>query len=92
MLRVTLPLARHGLVVGAILSFARAIGEFGATFMLAGIIPGRTMTMPSAIFHAFTNHDDKMVQFLVLILTVFSVLVIYLTNRLNARQSARMRW
>lgn len=92
MLRVTLPLARHGLVAGAILSFARAIGEFGATFMLAGIIPGRTMTMPSAIFHAFTNHDDKMVQFLVLILTVFSVLVIYLTNRLNARQSARMRW
>ncbi len=89
--RVTLPLARSGLMAGAILSFARAIGEFGATFMLAGIIPGQTMTMPVAIFHAFTNHEDRTVQILVLILTVFSVLVIYATNRLNARQLARMR-
>ncbi|NOS99873.1 MAG: molybdate ABC transporter permease subunit [Phycisphaerales bacterium] len=86
---VTLPLARNGLLAGAVLSFARAIGEFGATFMLAGIIPGRTMTMPSAIFHAFTNHDDGMVQTLVLILTLFSVAVIYLTNRLNVRLTVR---
>lgn len=88
---ITLPLARNGLVAGAILSFARAIGEFGATFMLAGIIPGQTMTMPSAIFQAFTNHEDRTAQFLVLILTLFSVLVIYATNRLSARQLERTR-
>jgi molybdate transport system permease protein len=88
--RVTLPLARHGLLAGAILSFARAIGEFGATFMLAGIIPGKTMTMPVAIFHAFANHEDRVAQILVLTLTVFSVLVVYATNRLNARQTLRV--
>lgn len=89
--RVTLPLARSGLTAGVILSFARAIGEFGATFMLAGIIPGRTMTMPVAIFHAFTNHDDRTASVLVIVLTVFSVLVIYVTNRLNAHQLECMR-
>lgn len=89
--RVTLPLARHGLFAGAILSFARAVGEFGATFMVAGIIPGQTMTMPVAIFHAFTNHDDKTAHALALVLTVFSVIVIYLTNRLNDWQTKRLR-
>ncbi len=89
--RITLPLAKNGLVAGAILSFARAIGEFGATFMLAGIIPGQTMTMPSAIFHAFTNHEDRTAQTLVLLLTGFSVMVIYVTNRVNARQADRRR-
>ncbi len=88
--RVTLPLARNGLMAGVILSFARALGEFGATFMLAGIIPGQTMTMPVAIFHAFTNHDDATARVLVMILTVFSVLVIYVTNRLNAKQMQRI--
>ncbi len=89
LLRITLPLAKNGLVGGAILSFARAIGEFGATFMLAGMIEGRTMTMPSAIFNAFTNHDDATAQILVLVLTIFSIGVIYLTNRLNSRTMDR---
>jgi molybdate transport system permease protein len=48
--RVTLPLARHGFVAGALLAFARALGEFGATIIFAGNIPGATQTIPLAIF------------------------------------------
>jgi molybdate transport system permease protein len=48
---VTLPLAARGLVAGAVLAFARALGEFGATFMVAGFIPGRTATLALSIYH-----------------------------------------
>jgi len=51
-LEVTLPLARKGLLAGLVLAFARALGEFGATLMLAGNIPGRTQTVPLAIYTA----------------------------------------
>src|SRR5690606_25020399 len=54
---VTLPLARHGLIAGAILGFARSIGEFGATIMIAGSIPGETRTMPLYIFAAIESPD-----------------------------------
>jgi len=49
--RVTLPLAWRGLVAGVVLAFSRALGEFGATVMIAGNIPGRTQTLALAIFH-----------------------------------------
>lgn len=49
--RVTLPLARRGLVAGALLAFARALGEFGATIMVAGYIPGETATLSLSIYH-----------------------------------------
>jgi molybdate transport system permease protein len=49
-LRITLPLASRGVLAGVVLSFARALGEFGATLMLAGNIPGKTQTMPLAIY------------------------------------------
>ncbi len=81
--RVTLPLAIRGLVAGLVLSFARALGEFGATLMLAGNIPGKTQTMPLAIYEAFISGDDREAQFLAVILTVTSVAVIYLTNLLS---------
>lgn len=55
--RVRLPLARSGLVAAAVLAFARALGEFGATVMLAGNIPDRTQTIPSAIFAAVESGD-----------------------------------
>jgi molybdate transport system permease protein len=50
-LRVTLPLARRGILAGVVLAFSRALGEFGATIMVAGNIPGRTRTLALAIFH-----------------------------------------
>jgi molybdate transport system permease protein len=54
---ITIPLARHGLIAGAILGFARSIGEFGATIMIAGSIPGQTRTMPLYIFSAIEAPD-----------------------------------
>src|SRR6516165_3244424 len=67
--RVTLPLAFRGLMAGIVLSFARALGEFGATLMLAGNIPGKTQTMPLAIFEAFISGEDQEAQTMALILT-----------------------
>ncbi|HKP73810.1 MAG TPA: molybdate ABC transporter permease subunit [Pyrinomonadaceae bacterium] len=81
--RVTLPLARRGILAGVILSFARALGEFGATLMIAGNIPGRTQTMPLAIYDAVVSGDETRARTLALILTSFSVAAIYLTNKLS---------
>ena len=87
--RITLPLAGRGLLAGIVLSFARAFGEFGATLMLAGNIPGRTQTMPLAIYEAVASGEDERAMWLALILTGISVTVVYLTNRLSRpRKSA----
>ena len=82
-LRITLPLASRGIIAGIVLSFARAFGEFGATLMLAGNIPGKTQTMPLAIFEAVVSGEDERAKWLALILTSISVTVVYLTNRLS---------
>ena len=74
--RVTLPAIRPGLVAGAVLAWARALGEFGATITFAGNFPGRTQTMPLAIYLANeTNPDEAIVLSLVLIAVSFAVLV-----------------
>ena len=81
--RITLPLARRGIFAGLILSFARALGEFGATLMIAGNIPGKTQTMPLAIYEAVASGDDRRAQILALILTAISILAVYLTNKFS---------
>jgi molybdate transport system permease protein len=81
--RVTLPLAKRGILAGVVLSFARALGEFGATLMLAGNIRGKTQTMPLAIYEAFISGDDQKAQIMAVILTLTSIAVIYLTNVLT---------
>jgi len=74
--RVTLPAIRPGLIAGAVLAWARALGEFGATITFAGNFPGRTQTMPLAIYIANeTNPDEAIVLSLVLIAVSFGVLV-----------------
>jgi molybdate transport system permease protein len=83
--RVTLPLARRGIIAGAVLSFARAIGEFGATLMVAGNIPGRTDTMPLAIYSAAGSGDREQANVMVLIFTAFSAMLLYAANRLSRR-------
>ena len=80
--RITLPLARRGILAGIVLSFTRALGEFGATFMLAGNIPGRTQTMPLAIYEAVISGDHKRAQVLAVILTGISILAVYFTSKL----------
>src|SRR5215471_13600968 len=84
-LEVTLPLARHGILAGLVLAFARALGEFGATLMLAGNIPGRTATVPLAIYTAVQTGEDVTALLLVGILTALSCVVIFVANRLGAR-------
>ncbi|HXH51611.1 MAG TPA: molybdate ABC transporter permease subunit [Terriglobia bacterium] len=81
--RVTLPLASRGILAGVVLSFARALGEFGATLMLAGNIRGKTQTMPLAIYEAFISGEDQKAQLMAVILTLTSIAVIYLTNVLS---------
>ncbi len=81
--RITLPLAGKGIIAGLILSFARALGEFGATLMIAGNIPGKTQTMPLAIYEAVASGDNRQAQLLALILTAISILAVYLTNKIS---------
>ena len=84
-LEVTLPLARNGVLAGLVLAFARALGEFGATLMLAGNIPGKTSTVPLAIYTAVQTGEESTGLFLVGVLTALSCLVIVAANRLGAR-------
>jgi len=84
-LEVTLPLARNGIIAGLVLAFARALGEFGATLMLAGNIPGKTPTVPLAIYTAVQTGEMHEAVLLVLALTVLSCLVLVLAGRLGAR-------
>jgi molybdate transport system permease protein len=84
-LEVTLPLARNGILAGLVLGFARALGEFGATLMLAGNIPGKTTTVPLAIYTAVQIGEDTTALLLVGILTALSCLVIVAASRLGAR-------
>jgi molybdate transport system permease protein len=85
LLTVTLPLAATGLLAGVALSFTRAAGEFGATLMLAGNIPGRTQTMPLAIYQATQTGDDHLALGLVLLLTITSFVSIVVINRMGAK-------
>lgn len=78
---ITLPLAWNGIVAGLVLAFARSLGEFGATLMIAGNIPGQTQTMPLAIYFANEAGDTGQAGILVIIMTLFSFLVIYGLNR-----------
>ena len=83
---ITLPLAWPGIVAGLVLAFARALGEFGATLMVAGNIPGQTQTIPLAIYFAVESGDDLTARTLVAIITVFSFLVIWRVNRWSQKQ------
>ena len=87
--RILLPLARPGIAAGVILSFARALGEFGATMMLAGNVPGRTQTMSTAIYAAMqAGNRDKAYIWAAIVMTI-SFAVMLLMNAWNERQRRR---
>jgi molybdate transport system permease protein len=80
--RVTLPLASRGILAAGMLAFARSLGDFGATLMVAGNIPGRTQTASIAIYDATqAGHDDYALT-LVLILSALALSIVYATNKL----------
>jgi len=84
---VVIPLAKRGIVAGAVLSFARAMGEFGATLMLAGNIPGKTDTMPLAIYSLAGSGEWTKAHAMVFLLTVMCGLFLYLANRFTKRST-----
>jgi molybdate transport system permease protein len=81
--RVVIPLSRHGILAGVVLAFARAIGEFGATLMLAGNIPGRTDTMPLAIYGAVMSGNWEQANLMVIVLTAVSCFFLYAAKYLG---------
>lgn len=81
-LMITLPLAKKGILAGIVLSFARAVGEFGATLMVAGNIPGRTNTMSISIYSAFQAGNGELANMLVIILVTMSLLSMAITAKL----------
>ena len=78
--KIAMPLAWPGIIGGLVLSFARALGEFGATLMIAGNIPGKTQTMPVAIFFAVEGGDMNKAMLWVLIIVAISFIMIFLLN------------
>ena len=81
-LRVTLPLAWRGILAGVLLAFARALGEFGATLMVAGSIPGETETLSVAVYEAVQAGRDDLAGSLVLLLSLICVVVLLAVGRL----------
>jgi len=88
---ITLPLSWPGIVSGFVLSFARSLGEFGATLMIAGNIPGKTQTMSIAIYMANEGGDFRTAMILVIIMTLFSFLVVFGLNRWSKKQRRGLR-
>ncbi|HEX8150065.1 MAG TPA: molybdate ABC transporter permease subunit [Pyrinomonadaceae bacterium] len=81
--RVTLPLARRGVVAGLILGSARALGEFGATLMVAGNIPGRTQTLPLAVYDAVQSRRYEEANVMLLVLTSLAFAGLWCVRRLE---------
>ena len=80
--RVTLPLAWRGILAGVLLAFARALGEFGATLMVAGSIPGKTQTLSIAVYEAVQAGQDDVANTLVLITSLVCMAVLLAAGRL----------
>lgn len=84
-LTIMLPVSYRGIISGITMSFARALGDFGTTLMVAGSIPDKTLTMPIAIYNALQAGNKSLANFLVLIMTSISAAVLYIINRLEKK-------
>jgi molybdate transport system permease protein len=80
--RVTLPLAWRGILAGVLLAFARALGEFGATLMVAGSIAGKTQTLSIAVYEAVQAGQDDLANMLVLVTSITCVAILFAAGRL----------
>jgi molybdate transport system permease protein len=92
--RVSVPLAWRGILAGLLLAFARALGEFGATLMVAGSIAGKTQTLSIAVYEAVQAGQDEAALHLVLIISAVCISVLLLAGRLSpwqGRQQERLR-
>ena len=87
--RVTIPMAWPGILAGTLLVFARSLGEFGATLMVAGSIPGRTQTLSMAVYEAVQAGDDAQATFLVVVTSLVCIAVLLTAGRLAPHRGPR---
>lgn len=87
--RVTLPLASRGIASGVVLAFARALGEFGATIMVAGFIQGKTSTLALSIYQSVQTGNDTHAMQLLGVAIVMAFVALWLAERLSRRRPAR---
>ena len=84
--RVSLPLAWRGIMAGTMLAFARAMGEFGATLMVAGNLPGKTQTLSLAVYDAVQAGNDRLAAILVLITSLVCMVILVSSGRILKTQ------
>ncbi len=87
--RIRLPACRPGIVAGTVLSFARALGEYGATSMLAGYTPGRTATISTTVYQLWRTNDDGLALRWVLVNIAISFAVLLAVNMIEKREKRR---
>src|SRR5579884_3652259 len=83
--QVMIPLARRSIFAAAVLAFARSLGDFGVTIMLAGDIPGRTQTLAVAIYDAVESGNGRLARALVLAISAVALVILWIANRIAAR-------
>ena len=87
--RVQMPVCRQGILAGAVLSFARALGEYGATSMIAGYTPGRTATISTTVYQLWRTNDDAGALRWVLVNIALSAVFLLAVNLLERRKEVR---
>ncbi|MEE0800444.1 MAG: molybdate ABC transporter permease subunit [Gemmiger sp.] len=90
--RVRMPACRQGILAGMVLAFARALGEYGATSMIAGYTPGRTATISTTVYQLWRTNDDAMALRWVLVNLAISAVVLLAVNLLERRSGRRTAW
>ena len=87
--RIRMPCCRQGILAGAVLAFARALGEYGATSMIAGYTPGRTATISTTVYQLWRTNDDALAFRWVMVNMAISFVVLLAVNMLEKRGAAR---
>lgn len=90
--RIRMPVCRQGILAGTVLSFARALGEYGATSMIAGYIPGRTATIATAVYQFWRTNDDAAALRWVLVNLGISAAVLLVVNLLERKNREERKW
>lgn len=88
--RIILPCCSKGITAGAILSFARALGEYGATSMISGYTPGRTATISTTVYQLWRTGNDELAMKWVLVNLAISFIVLMIVNVLERRRSEKL--
>ncbi len=89
--RITLPLARRAIIAACTLAFARSLGDFGVTIMIAGNIPGRTQTVAVAIYDAVEGGNGALARTLVLVISVLALVILTIANRVGTGSPGQKR-